>query len=60
MEANIHAHLQEVRGSRIHILIDDIKVKSDRPAPSIIMMNDIAFRRGEQVTTESDGWFVCE
>lgn len=60
VEASIRAKLQEVRGAQIHILVDGIKIKSDRPAPSIIMMNDIAFRRGEQVATNGEGWFVCE
>ena len=60
VEASIHAKLQEVRGKQIILLVDGINIKSERPAPTIIMMNGIAFRRGDQVTTEGDGWIICE
>jgi hypothetical protein len=58
--ASINAQLQAVRGKELSLYINDIKVNSAKPAPSVIVIGDVSFHRGDKINMPSDGWYVCQ
>lgn len=58
--ASINAQLQGVRGKELSLYINDIKVDADQSAPGVIIIGDVSFHRGDKITMQSDGWYICQ